>query len=69
MDYSNAQDEGEAELHVAEQLQELRRCYSCGNTKHRSPTCPLRKQQPTPMGRIPSPNQKTGMARGNVYTQ
>lgn len=69
MDLSHAADEGEAELHVAEQRQDVRRCYMCGSTKHLRPTCPLRKQQPTPMSRNPSLNQKPGMARGNVDTQ
>ena len=69
MDLSHAEDEGEAELHVAEQRQDVRRFYTCGSTKHLRPNCPLRKQQPTPMSRNPSLNQKPGMARGNVGTQ
>ena len=69
MDISHAEDEGEAELHVAEQRREVRRCYMCGSTKHLRPTFPLRKQRPNPMGRNPSLNQKPGMARGNVDTQ
>ena len=69
MDLSNAEDEGEAELHVAEQRQEVRRCYTCGSTKHLRPTCPLHKQQRNHVVRNPSPNQKPGMARGNVDTQ
>ena len=44
MDLINAEDEGEAELHVAEQRKEVRRCYTCGSTTHLRPTCPLRKQ-------------------------
>ena len=64
MDLSNAEDEGEAELNVAEQRQEVRRCYLCESTKLLRPTCTLRKQRPTPMGRNPSFNQKPGMARG-----
>ena len=69
MDLSNAEDEGEAELHVAEQRQEVRLCYMCESTKHLRPTCPLRKQRLTHMGRNPSLNQKPGVARGNVETQ
>ena len=69
MDLSHDEDEGEAELHGAEQRQEVRRCYMCGSTKHLRPTWPLRKQRPTPMGRKPGLNQKPGMARGNVDTQ
>ncbi|CAI5714203.1 unnamed protein product [Hyaloperonospora brassicae] len=65
MDLSYAEDEGEAELHVAEQRQEVRRCYTCGSTKHLRFTCPLRKQQRNPMGR----NQKPGITRENVDTQ
>ena len=69
MDLRNAEDEGEAELHVAEQRQEVRRCYTFGSTKNLHPNFPLRKQQRNPVGRNPSPNQKPGMARGNVDTQ
>ena len=69
MDLSNAEDEGEADLNVAEQRQEVRRCCTCGSTKHLRPTCPLRKKRPTPMGRYPSLNQKPGMVRGNVDPQ
>ena len=69
MDLSHAEDDGEAELHVAEQRQEVRRCYMCGSTKHLRPTYPLRRQRPTHMSRNPSLNQKPGMARGNVDTQ
>ena len=69
MDLSKSEDEGEAELHVAEQRQEVRRCYICGSTKHLRPTCLLRNQRPTCVGRNPSLNQKSGMARGNVETQ
>ena len=68
MDLSNAEDEGEAERHVVEQRQKVRPCYTCESTKHLHPTCPLRKQRPPPMGRNHSPNQKPGMARGNVDT-
>ena len=69
MGISHADNEGEAELHVAEQRQEVRRCYMCGSTKHLRPTCPLRKQRPTPMGQNPVLNQKPCMARVNVDTQ
>ena len=66
---SNAEDEDEADLQVAEQRQEVRPCYTCGSTKHLRPTCPLLKQRQSPMGRNPSPNQKPGMVRVNVDTQ
>ena len=69
MDLSHAEDEDEAELHVSEQRQEVRRCYVCGSTKHLRPTCPLRKQRPNPMGQNPSLNQKPGMAREYVEIQ
>ena len=54
MGLSNAEDEGEAEFNVSEQQQEVRRCYTCGITYHLRPTCPLRKQRPTLMGRNPN---------------
>ena len=56
MDLRYAEDEGEAERHVAEQQQDVRRCYMCGSTKHFRPTCRLRKQRATLMGRTPAPN-------------
>ena len=56
MDLSNAEDEGEAELHVAERRQESRRRYMRGITKHLRPTCPLLQQRPTHMDRNPSLN-------------
>ena len=34
MDLSYAEDEGEVELQAAEQQRVLRRCYTCGSTKH-----------------------------------
>ena len=55
MDLSNAVDEGEAELQVAEQQHDVQRCYTCGRIKHLSPTCHLRKQRQTPMTRNPGP--------------
>ena len=69
MNLSHAEDKGEAELHVAEQRQGVKRCYMCGSTEHLRPTCPLRKQQCNPVGRNPILNRKPGMARGNVDTQ
>ena len=69
MELSHAEDEGEADLHVAEQRQEVRRYYMSGSTKHLRPTFTLRKQRPTPIGRNPSLNHKPSMARGNVETQ
>ena len=69
MDLSTAEDEDEAELHVADQRQEVVRWHKCGSTKNFRPTCPSRKQRPIPMGLNSSPNQKPGMARGNVDTQ
>ena len=69
MDLSHVEDEREAEIYVAVQRQELRRCYTCGSTKHLRLTCLLRKQQLNPVGRNPIPNLKSGMAHGNVDTQ
>ena len=66
MDLSNAEDEGESEPYVVEQQQEVRRFYTCESTKTLRPTCPLRKKRQNPMSRNPSPNHKSGMARGNV---
>ena len=69
MDLSYAEDEGEVELQAAEQQQRVvRRCYTCGSTKHLRPGCPLRKQRQT-TSQHPTPSQKSGMARGNADTQ
>ena len=51
MNFSNAEDECEAELHVVEQQQEVKCCYTCKITERVRPTCPFRKQRPPPMKR------------------
>uniref|UniRef100_A0AAV1T664 Retrotransposon gag domain-containing protein n=1 Tax=Peronospora matthiolae TaxID=2874970 RepID=A0AAV1T664_9STRA len=68
MDLSYAEDGGEAELQAAEQKHVVRRCFTCGSTKHLRPGCPLRKQRQT-KGQHSSPSQKSGMARRNADTQ
>ena len=57
MDLSNAEDEGEAELQVAEQQHEVIRCHMCGSAKHLRPTFPLHKQLQTPISRNPDPTR------------
>ena len=37
----------EAELQATEQQRNIRRCYSCGSTRHLFSSCPLRKQRYT----------------------
>ena len=69
MDLSYAENEDEAELQAVDQQRVMRRCYTCGSTKHLRPKCPLRKQLPATVGQPSAPNQKPGMARGNADTQ
>ena len=68
MDLSYADDEDEFELQAAEQQRVVRRCYTCGSTKHLRPDCPLRRQHQA-TSQHSTPSQKSGMARGNVDTQ
>ncbi|KAG3063318.1 hypothetical protein PI125_g24366 [Phytophthora idaei] len=41
MDLSYAEDE-EAELLAAEQRTSIRRCFTCGSTRHLQASCPVR---------------------------
>ena len=41
MDLSLAETDEEAELRAVEQHQNIRRCFTCGSTKHLRPNCPL----------------------------
>uniref|UniRef100_A0AAV1U562 CCHC-type domain-containing protein n=1 Tax=Peronospora matthiolae TaxID=2874970 RepID=A0AAV1U562_9STRA len=68
MDLSYAEDEGEAELQAVEQQHVVRRCFTCGITKHLLPGCPLRKQRQA-TSQHSTPSRKSGMARGNADTQ
>ena len=68
MDLSYAEDEGEVELQAAEQKRAVRRCYTCGSTKHLRSCCPLRRQRQA-TSQHSTPSQKFGMARGNADTQ
>ena len=68
MDLSYAEDEGEVELQDAEQQRLVRRCYTCGSTKHLRPGfLLLRQRQATSQHSTPS--QKSGMTRENADTQ
>ena len=68
MDLSYAEDEGEVELQADEQQRVVRRCYTCGSTKHLRPGCPLRRQRQATSQHC-TPSQKSGMTRRNVDTQ
>ena len=47
-------ESSEAELQDVEQRQLIRRCFTCGSTRHLRPDCPLRKpRQPRP-SRLPT---------------
>ncbi|KAG3224661.1 hypothetical protein PC129_g4722 [Phytophthora cactorum] len=58
MDLSYADGE-EAELLAAEQRTSIRRCFTCGSTRHLRVSCPVRNQRKAP------PNQVSGSSRGN----
>ena len=68
MDLSYAEDEGEVGLQAVEQQYVVRRCYTCGSTKHLRPGCPLRRQSQA-TSQHSTPSQKSGVARGNADTQ
>ena len=68
MDLSYAEDEGEVELQAADQQRVVRRCYTCGSTKHVRTGCPLRRQSQA-TSQHSTPSQKSGMARGDAHTQ
>ncbi|KAG2978241.1 hypothetical protein PC120_g25355 [Phytophthora cactorum] len=59
MDLSYADGE-EAELLAAEQRTSIRRCFTCGSTRHLRASCPVRNQRKAP------PNQASGSSRGNA---
>ncbi|KAG3153257.1 hypothetical protein PC128_g22613 [Phytophthora cactorum] len=52
-------DGEEAELLAAEQRTSIRRCFTCGSTRHLRVSCPVRNQRKAP------PNQASGSSRGN----
>ncbi|KAG3087808.1 hypothetical protein PI125_g18546 [Phytophthora idaei] len=62
MDLSYAEDE-EAELLAAEQRISIRRCFTCGSTRHLRVRCPVRSQRKAP------PSQASGSSRGNSDSQ
>ncbi|KAG4038654.1 hypothetical protein PC123_g25783 [Phytophthora cactorum] len=58
MDLSYAEGE-EAELLTEEQRASIRRCFTCGSTRHLRASCPVRNQRKAP------PSQASGSLRGN----
>ena len=67
-DLSHADDD-EAELQAVEQQRNIRRCYTCGSTRHLRPNCPLRKPRQNQPSRNTTPNQKSGTVRENGDSQ
>ncbi|KAG3244228.1 hypothetical protein PI124_g11010 [Phytophthora idaei] len=61
-DLSYAEDEG-AELLAAEQRTSIRRCFTCGSTRHLRACWPVRNQRKAP------PSQASGSSRGNGDSQ
>ena len=68
MDLSHVAEGEEAELQAVEQ-HGIRRCYSCGSTKHLRPNCPLRKPRQAHTSRPHASDQKSGKARENAESQ
>ena len=68
MDLSHADDD-EAELQAVEQQRNIRRCYTCGSTRHLRPNFPLRIPQKNRPSRNTVPSQKSGTVRENVDSQ
>ena len=68
MDLSYAEDE-EAELRAAEQRMNIRRCFTCGSTRHLRNGCPLRKQRQAPLSQARPANQNSGSSAGNDDSQ
>ncbi|KAG3076528.1 hypothetical protein PI124_g15971 [Phytophthora idaei] len=62
MDLIYAEDGG-AELLAAVQRAGIRRCYTCGYTRHLRASCPVRNQRKAP------PSQASGSSRGNGDSQ
>ncbi|KAG2770601.1 hypothetical protein PC129_g24794 [Phytophthora cactorum] len=62
MDLSYAEGEGADHL-AAEQRTSIRRCFTCGSTRHLRASCPVRNQLKAP------PSQASGSSRGNGYSQ
>ncbi|KAG2976032.1 hypothetical protein PC119_g22311 [Phytophthora cactorum] len=62
MDLRYAENE-EAELLAAEQRTSIRRCFTCGSTRHLRASCPVRNQRKAP------PSQASGSSRGNGDSQ
>ena len=64
MDLSYAKDE--AELHAAEQQRNIRRCYTCGSTKHLPSSCSLRKQRQPRSNQVYAPGRKKMARQGKL---
>ncbi|KAG2763060.1 hypothetical protein PC116_g13027 [Phytophthora cactorum] len=62
MDLSYAEGE-EAELLAAEQRTSIRRCFTCGSTRHLRASCPVCNQRKAP------PSQASGSSQGNGDSQ
>jgi retrotransposon gag protein len=67
MDLSHAEDE--EVLAAVEQRFSIRRCYTCGSTRHLRPSCPVRNKAQAPSSQGTASNPKTGSSRGNDGTQ
>ncbi|KAG4061614.1 hypothetical protein PC123_g3513 [Phytophthora cactorum] len=62
MGLSYAEDD-EAELLAAEQCTSIRRCFTCGSSRHLRASCPVRNQRKAP------PSQASGSSQGNGDSQ
>ena len=69
MELSPADTDEEAELRAVKQHRNIRRCFTCGSTKHLRPNCPLRRARQSTSSQTSAANQKYGTVRENVDSQ
>ena len=69
MNLNLAETDEEAELRAVEQHRNIRRCFTCGRTKHLRPNSPSSRARMATSDRTPAANQKSVTVRENVDSQ
>ena len=59
----------EVKIQAVEQQRNIRRCHTCGSTRHRRPNRLLRKPRQSRSSRNDAQTKKTGTVRENVDSQ